>query len=587
MQLLQENISLIYATKKREISSGYLLAGGVVLTCLHGLLDTSDEDAVVPDLVTAKVFLNGDHGEDDHAGSFLNLKVANNHLARMIWPPPGFPVGVIDLALLKIDDPEASPLIAAATSGDTLHVTLNGTRGHAVGYSGGWKSDTDPTMRDLGRVQFAVTDLDDVGKPLRAVDKYEMHRHVNVLEGALGDHKKWGGMSGAVIFGSKQPGLIGVVKARGNPALADSRLLYTPLAEVDRLDFNNFPTLRDDFWASSGLRPPPAPAVVGPPVDWDAVFDERFEDLGRSMEKRWFRRLTEALRENPEAPAHLIMIMGHREEDLNQCTRFLINLAKGIPGGEAAYASNVSVNLRFGYDGDDPQAFQDHVDMRAEDITIDILKKLGMTESAAENMSHAQRLARIRSELQEESGSRVMILTHDQHKVWDDCFTLSQRFAAFMGTLPPMSPPALVFLLVVTGEDKSGAELLEFEGKAELIREHIAPRLAINLNHARLGVFTADVITPVPEASPDDWIAELTETHWVQPDVPAEAKTAGREGLSPVTDDNVREWLQQIPEVTARFSEDDLKPLISTFQSASAPMRQAKERLRSHPIFKT
>jgi hypothetical protein len=61
---------------------------------------------------------------------------------------------------------------------------------------------------------------------------------------------------------------------------------------------------------------------------------------------------------------------------------------------------------------------------------------------------------------------------------------------------------------------------------------------------------------------------------------------AGREQLSDVTESNVKDWLAEIPEVVAAMDELERARIAKAFESAPAPMRRAKERLKAHPSFR-
>ncbi len=594
MQLDARFISLIYSSTKGEVSSGYLVADGIVLTCLHGLVDV-EEEAVVPPSVTAHVFLNGDLGEQDVEGPYVRMQSAPSHKATMVWPPAGYPTNKIDIALLSVDNPAASNLFTSAISGAVENVDQNDLRGVAYGYSEGWRkpgNDTiAPTKRSIsGRVVVETTDLDQAsGRPVRLHDLNAHHRHLTVLRGALGDKDKWGGMSGAVIFSKEENGLFGVMKARGHPDIEETRLLFTPFSEVNAANTDVFPSVADTFWTLSKLTPP-TNQPRGPTVNWENVLNDRFDELGRSIERIWFTKLTGKLRTKSAAPAHLFMIMGHQEEDLNQCVRLLLNLAHDkIPGGEAAYSSAVTVSLLDVYEGDDTQAMLNHVELRAAGITSGLLTLLSDRElEDAETMLHAERLEALREELQERSNPRALILEHSRSTIGDDCFILAQRLAAFLGTLPEMDPPLMVFLLVLTGKDMEGDELVEFEDKVRAVKENIGPRMAIDLTKLELGKFAEDAIEPIPQPSEQGWLADLAEQEWLpagNPQMQTLPLTAGKQNLSTIDNEDMKRWLSKIEEVQHHISEHDRQQIIDQFQADPMPMGRAKEVLKSHPIF--
>ena len=232
------------------------------------------------------------------------------------------------------------------------------------------------------------------------------------------------------------------------------------------------------------------------------------------------------------------------------------------------------------------------VEDRAKTVSRDILSGYHVPEAEVRKMNRAARLQRIREEISDGSAARVWVLEHRGDSLTDGCLVLAQRLAVLLASLPKLSPPALVFLLMQTGYTQ-GAERVEFSEKIKRVRRMIQPTLAIDLRMGEVTRFDQDSIEPLMdfEGSDDDkrlaWIKMLADDKWLVSETGFTSRPmmSGRGKLAAIRATDVDRWVQEFDGSTISLTERQKELLREAFEARDLPAQIAKKALENHPVF--
>ncbi|MEO1027524.1 MAG: hypothetical protein AAFX02_00565 [Pseudomonadota bacterium] len=611
MKLSYDRLVLIHSEERNEVSTGYLINDGIIITCLHGLVDVGTDTAIGQD-VRARVrvgasqetannsdeltFGSGEAAEADEEGFFP---------AILVWPPPNTPANSVDFALLEIDV-EDLPNNCKVTppGGATLDVRRNDINGKSAGFPNFRADEKQNTAahREAHQIKIATTGFDD--KKRLPTHPYGDSRPLRVQEGAgirevkidrrskhgetaaKAETTPWSGMSGAPVFANEPKGLLGVVQYRGDARLKDDILHYYPFAALkDALSEDAV----KQFWDISKLSPPKEQQAF----DKREVLFEKLDYLTRTQESDWFADVTSNLEDMHEAEAQCFMIMGHYEDDLTQCVRYLLRQARqDIPGGDVTYRIEISAGLPDGIEDDDPKRQEEDVETRAKMVSRDILSGYHVPDAEIRKMDRAERLQRIRDEIADGSAPRVWVLEHRGDKLTEGCLVLAQRLAVLLASLPKLSPPALVFLLMQTGYTQ-GEDRIEYTEKIKRVQEKIRPTLAIDLTSRAPSRFDQNSVEPrmAFEGSEKEkraaWIKMLADGKWLMSQVGFTSRPcmSGLGELKAIRASDVDRWFKEFDGSIIDLTNTKKAWLREAFEARNLPAHKAKEILQDHPVF--
>lgn len=460
--------------------SGFLIADGLVLTALHVLLGGSPPETV-PAEVRARVRFEGDliDARDRMPSSWNRAEIARRlrespipwHGAKLVWPKAGAQSASYDIALLALDEPRATRLTPISPIRAYAHAAAKrkiGCRGE--GY---------PEFKVETIDGESIWQLESLSGELLPVERRLDHAIRISVRGSdtPDDLDGWQGMSGGAIWidGESRVELVGVAHARSEGLKQNNEVLCWPLSTIPADD--------PDFWALSGIAPPPvrttaAPATAKPLA---AQLGDNFFRFDRSRATGYFRewlrgdapgRPPRFNRPGPPTRPGLVLLKSHRFDEPMLCAkRFAEMLAQeAYPRRADAYREPIQTSCGV---ADDPA-----------EIRLDALFR----EWAA---SYAPPLTELRPDfhavllagLAARDRPRVVVIEHDDRSFGEECAGVIDRVIDLLAAWQPGAEdetcPPVVLLSVVTGTKggphEAGYEPLDrFPGKEESLDSHIA-----------------------------------------------------------------------------------------------------------------
>jgi len=590
MSLNADHVVLIFQADGGKTSTGYLLPGGVILTCLHGLFDFDAEPRVMPADISVSAWLHGDKGaatpateqaqDDDDwlpeqpiAGS----SAAPEMTAVAIWPPAGTPLGDLDIGLLRITDKNGSSTADMGVGYVTTYLQRNNAACDFLAYADYLANNTN--VRELDEMVTGTTSgFDQTGNLITRSQEHLLR----VKSHNLISKEQWAGASGGAVFERATGKIAGVLVQRGTLPIKENNLKYLPLRHVSQMG-----DIAADFWRLSKLnredtRSPPAEEKFAR----QAVITKATSTLGRGQQKAWFSGIVQDIARKPRAPAQICLIQGHLYDEMNGCADYLRRLAaRTIGSGAHVYNNAITTDLGPSEHCVDPHEMLDAIEDRARRVSSDMCIGLGQSEDDTFMQSRAERLEFIRHAVAEPSNPRVFVLTHVEQEISNSCFVLAQRLGVFLSSLPALSPPVLVFILVQTGTDVEGLErpfkLLHSDEKVDAVRTMIGPHLAIDLNRTS-GRFDPASIEPIPQAQTPNWLEELVQQNWLREHdmVSSVPSTAGMDRPSRVNEADMGNWIKAVQDGGVEISPHIRDRIISTAHGRVYSAREARDLIR-------
>jgi hypothetical protein len=452
MALSVERLAAEVLLENGERGSGFLISKGVVLTSLHVLLAGRPIENVEAGL-RAKARFNGDLLDAsaelgplwDRRAAAKRLKEKGIvwHWGSLIWPTTRAIAEKFDIALLKLDDPDATrltplPLVRAHLPQDRS-VGCIGTGYPQLGI----EREGDEEIWECESIS---------GNLLTAGRRLDGARRIRVTGGGTPEATDdWKGFSGAAIWVDDEPctELIGVAQSRASGRKDNDEVRCWPLSVIDDVD----------FWRLSEIERPgssaPPPPTAQPLESRLADSFFRFDRHRATMYLRnWLRgdapgKPANLLRESQPTRPAIILLKGHAFDEPILCARRFAEILAEEAYPRRADAYRVPIQIPCGM-ADDPA-----------DLRLDTMFRLWAK-------AYAPPLHDLRPDFKEvllaglgaRDRSRVVVVEHTDEHFGEECAKVIQGLVDMLAAWSPEDPkspfPPVLLLSTVIG-DSGGA----------------------------------------------------------------------------------------------------------------------------------